>query len=848
MFDLNNSNSNFLSIVNSVQGTFYPEGQVLIRNTSYYSKDYGNQLSREKTFSSFSLSRAMSGDYLYRSPKFSYAFLNSSLNSSLNNVITGGAEAAATTANTYTINNPEDPSGTSKLSGGAAMARHLANSIVGKNGGADLVFHAAKSIANDYSVTQSYPDIVPGSSTGHATTDGSYSGDSTNPGSGSRVIVLDSQISSEEKAWLMERSEKLKSYNTVYDYAVLSGGFMFDISNDINSVGTTSSHYPGVSNAGNTISKDIIDQAKQKAWVCPAMIELLIYLNSKIEIRGGFGTGRGANPNIQGSNLSHLKEGEYITDHALGRAFDIDIIGPLNSPNSKDRVVIASEGAKKDRYIKALSQLFEALSSAPLHLVPDLFGVSIDLNEEYGIGEGYEAESAKIKTLFPCIKYAGFSSDTAHRTHIHMSFSGSRSGIYAGPGGMLAGSGTTSTVPGENNGIIRPAGLTGSADSMERNSAANTKSKNNNPNRSPDRIDVPKKKDSSLADLNIGIDSKNNKTAVYGNPLAELNIEIDSANNKSPDFSNPADQAVVESGNEFLNFILRVRSNNPFKPIASPSSIIRAEANASFTGISLPADFDSTKFVQDFSADTSAKLELAEVFALLRGTVMSDEAAAIFTAIAAREGGLHPGSCLLDNGSGDWSFGLWGINLLPNANGSKKFRLPLPSLSEKEGWQLGYKNYLADGINKSNFRAAAFAKAAQLKKNQHYTLLDSALWIPVNQAYVLYTTATGQMFDGNKLGATAENSYVFFPWGDYGGGPPWGWISNLSFGKAAGVYQGAGRNVEDLKKWVLTMFANNGKKSKSAQYASNWVNGYTYTVRWKGGWTDAKVVPPGSQS
>lgn len=602
MFDLNNSNSDFLSIANSVHGTFYPEGQVLIRNTSYYSKDYGNQLSREKTLSSFSLTRAMSGDALYRSPRYTYSFMNNSLHSSLNGVITGGADAAATTGNVYTVDNPEDPTGKSKLKGGAGIARHLVDSIIGKNGGADLVVQAANNMANNASIAKSYPDIIPESSTGHTTTDSSYSGNSDNPGSGSRVIVLDSQISSEEKTWLLERSQKLLSYNTIYDYAVLTGGFMFDISNNINSVETTSSHYPGISNAGNTISKSIIDQSKQKAWVCPAMIELLIYLNSKIVIKGGFGTGRGGDPNIQGSNRKPLKDGDYLSDHALGRGFDIDIIGPLNAPDSKDRVVIRTEGSKKDRYIKALTQLFEALSSAPLHLIPDLFGVSIDLNEEYGIGKGYEAESAKIKTLFPCIKYANFSSDAEHRTHIHMSFSGSRSGIYAGPGGMLAGSGTTSAVPGENNGTTRPAGLTGSADGMERNSAANSKSKSSNPNRSPDRIDVAKKKDSSLADLNIGIDSKNNKTAGYGNPLAELNIEIDSANNKSPDFSNPADQAVVESGNEFLNFILRVRSNNPFKPIAAPSSVINAEANASFTGISLPANFDSTKFVKDFSA------------------------------------------------------------------------------------------------------------------------------------------------------------------------------------------------------------------------------------------------------
>ena len=849
MFDLNNSNSSFASIANSVNKTFYPEGQVTIRNTSYYSRDYGNQITRERTFSSYSLTRAMSGDMLYRSPRFANAFYNSSLHSSLNTVITGGSEAAFTTANSYSIDNPEDNSGTSQLKGGAAMARHIADSVVGKVGGSEFVQNAAASIANDYSVSKSYPPVV--SSGGNSTTTGGdhsttgFIGDGTNPGSGARVIVLDSQISAEEKTWLLDRSKKLKDYNTIYDYSVLTGGFLFDLDNKMTSLESTSSHYPGVPDAGSIIPKSIIDlPSGQKAYVCPAMIELLIFLNTKIEIRGGFGFDRADDPSKQGSNLTPLKDGDYVSDHVLGRAFDIDIVGPLNQSNSDKRVVIGDEGANKDRYITALNTLFEALSSAPLHLIPDLFGVSSDLNEEYGIGKGFEADNAKIKVLYPCIKYANFSSDTIHRTHIHMSFSGSRSGIYAGPNGMLAGASTTSTVPGQNNGTIRPAGMTGTADSMDRQASGNSNSSNSSSS-------------NRLADLNTSIDSKNNKTG-YGNSLAQINLETDSKNNKTPDGSSGAipidtvtrttDQASdIAAGETFLNYVIRIRSNNPFAPkgVVDTTGAPGYTASGDFV---IPSDLNSPKFTNDYSNDGKTALEIGEIFALLRLTIMSDEVAAIFSAIAEREGGRRPGSYLCDNNSGDWSFGLWGINLLPGANGKRNFRIPYPNVIEKLGWQLGYKNWQSEGIDQDNFRRKAFQKASDVGKENAKSLFDPAIWYPINQAYILYTVATGDIFGSEKLGTHPEDSYCFFPWGDYGGGPPWGWISNVKFSTAAGLYASLGKPISGLQDWVVKMFETAGKGSDSAPYGRNWTQGYMYKVAWKGGWVNATVVPPTSTS
>lgn len=863
MFNLNDSNSNFSSIVNSVHGTFYPEGQVQIRNTSYYSRDFGNQLTRERTFASYSLTRAMSGDALYRNPKFANVFYNSALHSSLNSVVVGGSEAAFTTVNTYKRTNPDDAYGAVDLKGGTAMSANFADSVIGKIGGDEFVQTAAASIANDFSIAESFLPVV--SSGGNSTTaNGEHSttgftGDGTNPGSGARVVALDSQMSTEEKAWYKERAQKLGSYNTVYDYAGLNG-FTFDLDNSLNSIESTGSHYPGVPDAGGVVPKSIIDMSSQKAYICPAMIELLIFLNTKIEIRGGFGFGRGADPSKQGSNLTPLKDGDYVSDHVFGRAFDIDIVGPLNQPNSGRRIVIGKEGANKDKYITALEVLFEALSSAPLHLIPDLFGISSDLNEEFGISKKFEEDTARIKVSYPCIKYANFSSDTIHRTHIHMSFSGSRSGIYAGPNGILAGASTTSSAPGQAKGAIKPAGTTGSADTIERNSSGNSTSSNlTNGSRSPDRIDRTSRSN-PLADLNLSTDAKNNKTTI--SPLAQLNLETDKGNTKAPDNSGaiPVDtvtpgaseiNGVPAAGNDFLNFVIRVRSENPF----APKTIVDTTGTTGYTAtgdFAIPSDLNSPKFTNNYSNDGKTALELGEIYALLRMTIMSDEAAALFTAIAEREGGKKPGSFLTDNGSGDWSFGLWGINLLPRANGNKVMRIPYPSVTEKLGWQLGYKNWQAEGIDSENFRRKAFQKVNELGgKENSKPLFDPLVWYPINQAYILYTTATSRIFNSEKLGVdpTSDGNF-FFPWGDYSVGPSWGWISNVKFSTAAGLYTGSGKSLSGLQEWVIKFFETAGKKSKSAQYARNWTQGYMYKVSYKhnSGWVNQQVIPPSSAS
>jgi hypothetical protein len=815
-FNFNNETiSDFASIASSIHESYFPEGQVVIRNTSYYSKDFGNNLSREKTLSSTSLSRAMSGDSLYRSPVFSQNFYNATLVPSLNSVFGTVSAAANTTADTYKIDNPEDGIGKTELKGGSAIARHYVDSIAGKKAASDFVVNAAKSVSADYSLKMSYPDINPNatgggaaggngeSGTGNTNPDGTYTGDSSNPSSGARVVVVDSALSAEEKGWLLDRSKTLKNLNTVYDWSVLVSGFEFDVDNNLKVINTTGSHYPGLTNGDNTISKAIIDQPKQRAYICPVMIELLLYLNSKIEIRGGFGMQRGANPNVQGPNNSPLKEGGTLTDHALGRAFDIDIIGPLNQPNSPNRIILGQVGSDRDKYLIALKTLLEALSSAPLNLIPDHFAISKDLAQEFGVQEGgFEPDTCKIKTLYPAIKYANFSADATHRSHIHISFSGVRSGIYTGPGGQLGGSAVASRETPSQTGN----GTT---------TVSNTKSR-----------EMPSQTGSGTVPAPTG---------------TEASVPVDTTN------PTPSDTTTGTAGTDFATYHRDVRTNNPFEPKgANPSS---PNAPTTVTGdFIVPSDLSDAKFSKDYSTDPSSNLTKEEVYALMRLTVMSDEIAAIFASIAAREGGARPRATNVTgtNQGGDWSGGMFQCNLLPAANGSKTYNIPLPSPVEIKGWQIAYKDWQKDGVNLSNFNSICLPKAKELEKGDRWNLFDSRMWIPINQAYIVYTVACGQTFTGTKLGLTPESGYIFSAWGDYGGGPPFGFLSNLKFSTARDLYISTGKTEQQLKDWVLKMFQTSGKGSKSAPYAEKWVQGYEFKVSYSGGWVNPHEVAPGS--
>lgn len=809
------------SIFAEISRSFYPDDQIVVKKTS--AAEAG--VSRERTLTSRTLADAISGDALFRSPKFALTYYNKSLSSSLNSLITGGSEAAFTSGSIYKIENPEDPNGTATISGGAAFSRAIVDSISGRKAGSDYIRRAASSISNDYSTYTSYPASSMNASGSHSSPDMPVG----NMSMGGRTAVTASTISTEELTWLKERAQVLYDFGTVHDRANgLLNGFQFDVPNNFTELTLTGTHYPGIPNV-NRLDPSLITADVQTIYVAPTLIELLIFLNTKIVIKGGFGFQRGISS--QGANGAGLQDGGYLTDHALGRAFDIDGIGVIGG----EFYDLWNEGpSNADVYRSGLELLFNTLSTAPAHLIPDYFKVSNLLTSELGlttrqvdgeVSNGYEEEGSPLKIKYPVLRYCNVDSDTEHRNHIHISINSSRAGYYIGPGGTIGGSAPTyelvETVPGETRPVAAMM-----LDSEVETSTFTTQTLNNVVETVPGELRP--------------------RAALTGSPATGASSSTDF-------WSNPAPTTVTG----FLAYVKWLRSQNPFRPKSMVGTGLNPDSGLTVsTQIVIPSSLNDVKFTKTYAGDPSTALDPGDVYAMLRLTAFSDEIGAIFTALAKRESNFHPGSCNINRGSGDWSLGLWQLNMLPKGLGSMRLWLPLPSTASYYGWQLGLKDWqtidfgsinVSDNISRDEdeqYESVVWPKAEALEASNRYTLVNSVIFHPLNQVYALFNVLTGQELRDQRIGDTPE--YRFRPWGDYGGGPPYGFISNLDFQLIADLYAGTGKPISDIQNWVLEMFSGPGSDSKSAEYAEDWANGWYYPVEWEGGWKALDPVPPSS--
>lgn len=231
---------------------------------------------------------------------------------------------------------------------------------------------------------------------------------------------------------------------------------------------------------------------------------------------------------------------------------------------------------------------------------------------------------------------------------------------------------------------------------------------------------------------------------------------------------------------------------------------------------------------------------------------------------------------------GDWSVGLFQVNLLGNAHGTKDFFFPIPSPGAVvPGWKIGLGKWESYEIPSA---AVATVKMIDLYKPYEgvdggyargqedlFDEVDERAWIPLNQAYLLYTTATGNAASGvlaevDKGGYSKK--YIFTPWGDYNGGPYYGFLSNTKFQIAVEVYKAnTNKTADDLKNWVRQMMSETlTQEQKNADLASldgddqrrrrgldnleNWLNGCRLVSTWNSsayqytdGGVDCSVLP-----
>jgi len=251
--------------------------------------------------------------------------------------------------------------------------------------------------------------------------------------------------------------------------------------------------------------------------------------------------------------------------------------------------------------------------------------------------------------------------------------------------------------------------------------------------------------------------------------------------------------------------------------------IATAITGVSFTGQDAQSGISMDRFKQNFANDVAGSLSTDELMALLSTSgLFSLEVSAIFTAIAQREANISPGAINTDRSTGDFSVGLFQINLLPKAHGPKTFYLKYNASGQPEdSTALGYK--LAYSIDSDNDPKTL---AVKVQNQATRATVDKRVWIPYNQALMLAVTATESARVAKVIKKNEPiDEYCFIPWGDYGTEYVPGFIFKTKFSTALSVYLNRGGTDANLRKWIRT---NIPQKSRAYSYIEGWMGGSEY--------------------
>jgi hypothetical protein len=281
----------------------------------------------------------------------------------------------------------------------------------------------------------------------------------------------------------------------------------------------------------------------------------------------------------------------------------------------------------------------------------------------------------------------------------------------------------------------------------------------------------------------------------------------------------------------FVNFAVDSSHRDHIHVSFSPQragSFITPEIATAITGVSFTeqdaqSGISMDRFKQNFFDKPNASLSPDELMALLSTSgLFSLEVSAMFTAIAEREANISPGAINTDRSTSDFSVGLFQINLLPNANGSKTFYLKYDASGQPEdSTALGYK--LAYSIDSDNDPKTL---AVKVQNQATRATVDKRVWIPYNQALMLAVTATESARVAKVIKKNEPiDEYCFRPWGDYSDEFVPGFIFKTKFSTALSVYLNRGGTDANLRKWIR---ANIGPKSRAYSYIEGWMSGSVY--------------------
>jgi hypothetical protein len=232
--------------------------------------------------------------------------------------------------------------------------------------------------------------------------------------------------------------------------------------------------------------------------------------------------------------------------------------------------------------------------------------------------------------------------------------------------------------------------------------------------------------------------------------------------------------------------------------------------------------------------DNFDQLSELELFSILTERFFEPEPAAIFCAIAAREGNRRPGSfngkCKVNsNGSwgGDYSIGFLQYNLIARMKKSSDYADEVPiyfdgtkDLSTPAMVKVSHLAY-KKGADANLSNNAIGAKMVELQ-NKGKPETDPRIWYPINQ--VGFTAFSAFNYSGTPI---SRGGAGFGPWGDYSDRSVCGFIFNIEYQDVVSVYLTTGKDIAILEEWIKKNITATSNK-KAASYLSRWMMGSVF--------------------
>jgi cell wall-associated NlpC family hydrolase len=339
---------------------------------------------------------------------------------------------------------------------------------------------------------------------------------------------------------------------------------------------------------------------------------------------------------------------------------------------------------------------------------------------------------------------------------------------------------------------------------------------------------------SSIYEINSGFEQPNTAIKRKYPRLRYVDFETSQEHRAHIHISFSAERAGIYTGPS--GALIRVSNTvrNSTRPQNPPSQYQHTPYN--FRELSVE---ETLSWYKNYANSPTETITRDALFDLLRSTVMSDEAAALFIGIVARESGLRPVSInggwrqSGGNYSGEYSIGMFQINLRTNAHGTKRVSIPYPASRtpyEVDAWTLTCLNHPSfntlnvDNVN--DFLRNTLGKVNERSSSdaEKISYANTDIWVPYNQMSLLYTAISQATWNTSspKLDPKSYGGHIFFAWGDYRGGL--GFLHRVDYNTVMQIYLRSGKSESQFQEWFKSWFNDTSIVSSSLRLRNENIN------------------------